>query len=255
MSLDEMSFNEAPTVDAPAFTPRPPAAVKTGRLRKWRARLLVLVMVAGAGFGGMQLAHLKTAQSARLNLNLVTLTAEPIRVASRYSGQVIAIDVKAQDHVAAGQRLGVIRSTLTTPAGVVTTRNNPVLATTAGVLSEDPAAVGSSLQSGEPFVVLYDPAQLLFVAQVPADQLSRLSPGMSAVLQATGGPAVADAVVQRVVPRIGWQAAPVPGDEVQVVLAPKNVAQVAALIPGLQFTATVDTHSVPRPTNFFAGRR
>src|SRR5205823_5469366 len=51
-------------------------------LKKWRARVAVLLMISAAVFAGTKLVHLRDAASAHLGLGTVTLTAAGIPVES-----------------------------------------------------------------------------------------------------------------------------------------------------------------------------
>src|SRR5664279_3236820 len=93
------------------------------------------------------------------------------------------------------------------------------------------------------FAVLYDPADLTLVADVPLSDLTKLRQGMTAMLSTNGLTRPIKAVVRRAVPRIGGNQTGVAPDEVEIVLAPTNPTAVAALIPGLQFTGVVDLKS------------
>src|SRR5205823_3920498 len=120
-----------------------------------------------------------------------------------------------------------------------------------GIMTSDPTPVGTALQSGQPFVEIYDPAQLTFVATVKAQDLTRLSRGMVATLKADGLPQPVTAVVDRAVPQVVQagqvgQAAAGSG-HLQLVLVPKRSQDVAQLVPGLRFTGKVDTTSASGP--------
>jgi multidrug resistance efflux pump len=241
----ESKGDEAVTPVA-AGTSDPPVRKRTGSFKRWRARFVVLVMLAGASFGGLKLAHARSVEAARLDIGTVTLTAEAIPVQSLLAGQVTSVSVHAQQHVNTGQQLGKIATTIATGSGKIVHNTVALTAPTAGIVTDDPIAVGNTLQPGQAFVVLYDPADLTLVANVPLTELRHLSTGMPATLRAQGLPNTIHATVKRVVPRVGAANSSIAPDHVQLVLVPQNVAEVAQLIPGLRFTGTVDTRSTTR---------
>jgi multidrug resistance efflux pump len=225
---------------------KPPAPARGGGFKKWRARLVVLAMIAAAAFGAQRLVQAKSAESAQLNIGTVTLTARPISVQSALAGQVTAVAVHAQQRVALSQQLGTIVTTTTTGTGKIVHTTVTLNAPTAGVVSDDPLAVGSTLQPGQAFLVLYDPDDITLVADVPLTELPHVAPGMSATLRAQGLPKPVNAVVQRVVPWVGNGDLNASPDDLQLVLVPKHPADVAQLVPGLRFTGTVDMRSAPK---------
>jgi multidrug efflux pump subunit AcrA (membrane-fusion protein) len=136
----------------------------------------------------------------------------------------------------------------------VTTTNSqgrPVLSTLtltaprAGIVVEEPVTMGSTLQPGQPFVELYDPAKLTFVTNVPLESLPELAPGMTASLEAEGIDRTVKATVQRIVPRVGTidDSDDVPRNALRVVLVPASAQEVSGLVPGLRFTGSIDTRT------------
>jgi multidrug resistance efflux pump len=228
---------------APAAEPIVKRHRKRVNLAKWRARLLVVAMLAGATAGGLQLAKTKQAESALLDIGTVTLTAQAVPVEPSKSGVVTTVLVHAQQHVEAGQELGTMTVPSTDVDGKAIQTQMMVLSPTAGVVSDTPIAIGTSLQSGQPFLVLYDPAALTLVSDVPLTDLPKLAPGMVATLHARGLAKPVRAVVQRVVPRVGAGDVTVSPDRLQLVLKPSKPTDVSGLVPGLQFTGSVDTAS------------
>jgi len=212
--------------------------------RTWRARLVVLLMIALALGGGYRLAQSRGIAVAQYPLPTVTLTAQAIPVEPTRAGQVSEVDVHAQQHVVAGQRMGTISVTETAASGGTTQRTIELTAPSAGIVTADPAPVGSVVQPGTPFADLYDPGQLTLDAPVRVEDLPQLSPGMVATLHADGLAHPVRAVVQRVVPQMGTVSSPTASgttDRLELVLVPKNPADVANLVPGMHFTGSVDT--------------
>jgi multidrug resistance efflux pump len=222
----------------PYLETRRPAKV-TGR--KWRARLIVLFMVAAAVLIFVRLTADRAADANRINLGTVTLTAQPIPVETPRPGQITQVAVRAEQRVKAGAKLGVIEVTTTDSDGEPVLRKLTLVAPRDGIVVDRPATMGSTLQPGQPFVQLYDPAELTFVTDVPVESLPELSPGMVAKLNAEGLDRTVKATVQRVVPRVadagGDGAAP---GFLRVVLLPANAEEVRELVPGMRFTGTVD---------------
>jgi multidrug resistance efflux pump len=221
--------------------------------KKWRARFVVVLMIAGAVVAGTRLAQARGGTLTQLNLGTVTLTGHAIPVASSKTGQVSAVKVIAQQHVAAGQKLGTIITTTTTATGKERLTPLALTAPADGIIVGDPAPVGSVVSAGQPFVQMYDPALLTLSTTMPVAQLAKLSVGMVATLRADGLDRPVEAVVQRAVPRVESQATgtgqlPSGQSRLQLVLAPKRMAEVERLVPGLRFTGTVDTDSVAAST-------
>jgi multidrug resistance efflux pump len=220
-------------------------------LKKWRARLVVLLMIAAAVFGGSKLAQARTVATAQLQLSAVTLTASAIPVESITPGRVTAVNVQAQQRVTAGQRLGSLLTMTTSSSGAPRQKTVVLTAPSNGIVISDPTPVGTALQSAQPFVEIYDPAQMTFVATVKAQDLTKLSRGMVATLKTDGLAQPVKAVVDRAVPQVvqaGQVGASAAGSgQLQLVLVPKHDADIAQLVPGLRFTGTVDTTSASGP--------
>ncbi len=219
--------------------------------KKWRARLVVLLMIAAAVFGGSKLAHARGVATAQLPLGAVALTASAIPVESVTPGRVTAVTVQAQQQVSAGQRLGTLLTMTTSSSGAPRQKTVVLTAPSDGIVISDPTPVGTALQSGQPFVEIYDPAQLTFVATVKAQDLTKLSRGMVATLKTDGLAQPVKAVVDRAVPQVvqagqvGQTAAG--SGQLQLVLVPQQAEDVARLVPGLRFAGTVDTTSASGP--------
>jgi hypothetical protein len=218
---------------------------RRSRWRRLRARLLVLLMAAAAVAGGIRVAEQRAREADLVDIGVVTLTAHPVPVETISPSRVYMVSVRAQQEVTAGQELGRVNSITTTDSGRTIQRNVILRAPIDGIVSQDPAAVGTMLQLGEPFVYLYDPNQLTLVASVPLRELPKLAPGMTATLQGADLPDPVYAVVSRVIPRIGDAAAQLPPDFLAVELLPVRRDYVARFLPGLRFTGTVDPSTRP----------
>src|SRR4051812_47086045 len=84
-----------PAAAESADPPAPPRKRNSGRLRKWGARLVVLLMIAAAVFIGLQIARSQDARDAALDLGTVTLTSQPIPVETALPGPITTVDVVA----------------------------------------------------------------------------------------------------------------------------------------------------------------
>ncbi|MEV8510360.1 HlyD family secretion protein [Actinoplanes sp. NPDC051475] len=239
-SQDSADPIEAPRVPAPPAT-RP----ARGGLRKWRARLIVLVLLAAAVTLFLRLSTARATDAAHIDLGTVTLTAQPIPVEVSQTGQVTAVSVTAQQRVSAKQKLGTIAVITTDSDGDPKTTSVDVTAPRAGMVVDLPVTVGSSIGPGQPFVQLYDPAQLRFETKVPLEDLPEIAPGMRATLETDGINRKVHAVIQRVVPRIGTPGTTTNDNPraMTVVLVPATDEDVRGLVPGLRFTGYVDTRT------------
>ena len=236
---------EAPGATEPVQQQPPPARpARGGSLRKWRARLIVLVLLAAAVLLFLWVSTSRAAEAQRVDLGTVTLTAQVIPVEVPQTGQVTAVSVTAQQQVRANQRLGTIEVTSTDSDGDPKVTKVNLTAPRAGIVVDLPATVGSTVQPGQPFLELYDPSQLTFVSRVPLEDLPEIAPSMTATLEAEGIVRTVHAKVQRIVPRVGSadtdDADP---NSLEVVLVPASARDVEGLAPGLRFTGYVDTVS------------
>jgi multidrug resistance efflux pump len=229
----------------PASPPLPPArARRPGSVRRWRARLIVVLMLAGAVFGGLRMAQSRSHAAALLHIDTVTLTADPVPVQSDRLGLVTAVKVKAHQQVVAGQELGRM-STITMSGSGLPLRGTVVLeAPVTGIVSDGPRPVGSALQPGDAFVELYQPSRLTLVADVPLADLPKLAPGMEATLTGADLPTPIAAVVGQAIPRVGDGQSDITPDHIALQFVPKDRRLVAQLVPGLRFEGSVDTESV-----------
>ena len=245
--IDVASTNDTAQGDRlePAAPPR--RSLRNVNWKKWRARLVVALMIAGAVYGGIRLADSRSTVIARYDLGDVTLTGQAIPIESQRAGQVTAVEVEAQQRITRGQRLGTVLTTRTGTDGEDVQEPVVLTAPVDGVVLDDPAPVGSTVQPGKPVVQIYDPAELTFTAAVPVEDLHRVSPGMVATLSAPGIDAPIEAAVQRVVPRVEGAADVAGGlrtgpQRLELVLVPVH-GDALRLVPGLRFTGTVDTRS------------
>lgn len=202
-------------------------------------------MVVAAVFGGIRIAERREQDASLIDIGLVTLTAHPVPVETIHPSRVYMVSVRAQQEVTAGQELGRVDSITTTDSGRTIQRHVILRAPIDGIVSYDPAAVGTTLQLGEPFVHLYDPNQLTLVASVPLRELPKLAPGMTATLRGADLPDPVYAVVSRVIPRVGDAATQPQPDSLAVELLPVRRDYVAKLLPGLRFSGTVDPDTRP----------
>jgi multidrug resistance efflux pump len=228
----------ADPIEAPRATKK-----KGGGFRKWRARFIVLVLLAAAVLLFWRISRDRAGDAARIDLGTVTLTAQPIPVEVAQTGQVAAVVVTAQQRVAAGQRLGTIDVATTDADGDPKITKVNITAPRPGIIVDLPVTVGSSLAPGQPFVELYDPAQLRFETQVLLEDLPEIAPSMTARLETEGITRTVRAQVQRVIPRVGDPTDPnvrAP-NRMTVVLVPTGPDQVQGLVPGMRFTGYVDT--------------
>jgi multidrug resistance efflux pump len=234
---------EAPRATEPVQPPPPARPARRGNLRKWRARLVVLVLLAAAVLLFLRVSTSRATEAQRVDLGTVTLTAQAIPVEVPQTGQVTAVSVTAQQQVRAGQKLGTIEVTSTDSDGDPKVTKVDLTAPRAGIVVDLPATVGSTLQPGQPFLELYDPSQLTFVSRVPLEDLSEIAPSMTATLRAEGIVRTVRAKVQRIVPRVGRAETATDPNSLQVVLVPASARDVQGLVPGLRFTGYVDTVS------------
>jgi multidrug resistance efflux pump len=233
--------SQEPVVPGSGSDRPPPSRPRRGRFRKWRARFIVLILIAAAVYFGFTINQMKTGAAARIDLGTVTLKSQVIPVETPRTGQVVSVNVAAAQKLTSGDKLGTLEVITTNSEGKPVMTTLTLTAPRDGIVVDDPVTVGSTLQPGEPFVQLYDPTKFTFSGQVPLKNLPDIAPGMVATLQAEGLKGTVKATVQRVVPRVGTNETDVKPDHLRVVLVPRNASEVAGLVPGLQFTGFVDT--------------
>jgi hypothetical protein len=229
-----------PTDTGPAEAPRaeaaPPSAPgKRTNWRKWRARFIVLLLLAAAVFAFLRISGSRAQESNRVGLEQVTLTAQAIPIEP----------VAAQQTVRAGQRVGTMEVAGTDADGDPKITKVNLTAPRAGIVIDTPASIGSTVGPGVPMLQMYDPAQATFVTAVSLEDLSVIAPTMTANLRADGVNRTVHASVQRIVPRVTGAQATSGTDlnKLQIVLVPASTAEVNGLVPGLRFTGYINTVS------------
>jgi multidrug resistance efflux pump len=239
-----------PTDTGPAEAPRaeaaPPSAPgKRTNWRKWRARFIVLLLLAAAVFAFLRISGSRAQESNRVGLEQVTLTAQAIPIEPSQVGQLTAVSVAAQQTVRAGQRVGTMEVAGTDADGDPKITKVNLTAPRAGIVIDTPASIGSTVGPGVPMLQMYDPAQATFVTAVSLEDLSVIAPTMTANLRADGVNRTVHASVQRIVPRVTGAQATSGTDlnKLQIVLVPASTAEVNGLVPGLRFTGYINTVS------------
>jgi hypothetical protein len=231
--------DSVPEPTAPAATP-----VKTYRgrrfLRGLRTATVVLLLVGGAAAGGTYVVKQRLAAASYVDLGSAVLTATPVTVGTADAGTVTQLMVAPQAHVNQGQQL----ATVTTTYSGRPTETKILRAPTTGTVTTVNVTVGGVAQPGQPVVTMYDASKLTFQAQVTNEQLKKLRLGMTAYITGAGLDHRVAARLDRVVPRVTTDPAAA-ADRLTVVLTPvaAETATVSTLVPGLQFSATVDTGS------------
>jgi multidrug resistance efflux pump len=242
-SYDPATSETRAATDAPPAPP--PSPPPRGTFRKWRARLVVLLLIAAAVLLYLWINQGRVTTAARISLSSVTLTAQAIPVETPRSGQVTAVAVAPQQRVTKGQELGTVEVTTTNSQGEPVVSKIRLTAPQDGIVVDKPVTVGSTLQPGEPFVELYDPTQMVFETDVRLQDLPELAAGMSASLKAEGVNRTVHATVNRVVPRVGTNAAndKANPNALVLVMVPTSTKEVTGLLPGLRFTGSIDTRT------------
>ena len=242
---------------ASPVTPPPAGGKRTARSRMPAVRtfLVTALLLGAAGAGGAYVVNHRLAESAFVTLDDAVLTADALPVGSTGSGVVTDVLVTAQTRVAAGQELARVRLAAD-PA--LTTPRQPEIevlrAPVPGTVSKIDVATGGVAGAGEPIVTLYDHAKLGFHAKATEEQLNELRLGMSAEITGPGIDRPVPATVDHVEARVGpdpLSDAPLTEDQkaeheqLTVVLVPRTEAvdTVSALVPGLRFSADIDTNS------------
>lgn len=249
---------ETTTPDAGPATapPPPPTRPRGGGWRKWRARFVVLLLLAGAVLVFIRISSDRAADADRVSLDEVILTAQAVPVEPVQAGRVTDVAVTALQQVRAGQRVGTVEIAGFDRDGDPKITKVNLTAPLPGIVIDVPAPVGSTVAPNLPFLELYDPARLTFVAEVPLEDLPVIAPTMTAELQTEGMYRTVHATVQRVIPLVEevtpqaevTQLATTEEDTdkpdtMQVALVPANPAEARGLVPGMRFTGHVDTVS------------
>lgn len=219
----------------------PVTASGGGRIRRALVPALVtVVMTAGAVTGGTALVRERLDARSRIELGRAVLSAASVDVGPTDAAAVTDLAVTSQTKVHAGQELARLRLSGVPTAGrsSVEVLRAPSDATVVAVHG----SLGTTLRAGDPLVTLYDPEKLTFHVDVPVDKLRKLRVGMAVSVNGPGMDRPVATTVDSVVPRVGADATSAP-DLLTVVLHPDDPAQVRSMVPGLPFTATVDTDS------------
>src|SRR4029453_18004886 len=106
----------ATTPQQPAASPAPvPPSGPSRRasMRKWRARLIVLILLAAAVLLFLRISTERATDATHISIGTVTLTTKAIPVETPRPGQVTAVSAVAQQRVTAGQKLGTVEATST----------------------------------------------------------------------------------------------------------------------------------------------
>jgi multidrug resistance efflux pump len=221
----------------------PPGRDRRASFRRWRARFIVVVLIVAAVFLGLKVNQARSGAAAQIDLGTVTLTAQVIPVETARAGQVVSVDIRAAQKVTAGQQVGTLQVTTTNSQGNPVTSTVRLTAPSDGIVVDDPVTVGTTVQPGESFADLYDPAKFTFSGHVSLNDLPEIGPGMVATLRAEGLTGDLKAVVDRLVPPVGSDQASPKSGQMELVLLPQNKNDVAGLVPGLRFTGSVDTRT------------
>jgi len=222
------------------------------RMPAVRTFLVTVLLLGGAAAGGTYLVTHRLAESAFVTLDEAVLTADALPVGSTGAGVVTDVLVAGQTRVAAGQELARVRLAAD-PAGAGDQPTTETLrAPVPGTVSAIDVALGGVVGAGDPVVTLYDHTRLSFHAKATEEQLTGLRLGMTTRITGPGLDRPVVAALDHVEPRIGADPladAPLTEDQkttheqLTVVLVPRtdNVDTVSTLVPGLRFSADIDT--------------
>lgn len=145
--------------------------------RRWRARILLVAVVAACITVGIVQGHERVVRAGRIAFSEVTLVGDPIDVVTTSPASVVSIAVRPGETVAAGDVLATLDTIRPAPAGgeqrVRTTLTAPVDAVVAAV----PTNAGASLLAGGPVVRLYEPDKLHFEIELPLNDTTELRIG------------------------------------------------------------------------------
>lgn len=232
-------------VHSDRLLPAPPAPSRGARRseppkrqrRSLGAWLVLLLVVAGACYGGYRLVEHRLAGAGQVALDRVTLVADPIPVGSPDAAVVSSVAVTPGSTVSAGADLAVIELAVGGGATQLVTLTAPV----DGNVVRIDAQPGSVVRAGESVVTLYDPGTLSFQTELPVEEVEELQTGMTATITGPGLSTPVDSAVARVVPVI--DADGVEGTTMTVILTPIDESSVAQLVPGVPLTGTLDTTS------------
>nr|BFE70540.1 hypothetical protein GCM10020092_038410 [Actinoplanes digitatis] len=187
-----------------------------------------------------------------MTLNDAVLTADALPVGSTGPGVVTEILVADQTRVAAGQPLARVRLAPDPAATSRQPRVETLRAPVPGTVSKVDIAAGGVTGAGLPVITLYDHTKLSFDVKATEDELRELRLGMAAKISGPGLDRPVPVTVDHVEARIGADPlsdAPLTEEQravyerLTVVLVPRTdtVDTVSTLVPGLRFTAEIDT--------------
>ena len=250
-------LEQTPTTSTPPTAPKPEATPPAKRTLKSRAPavrtfLVTLTLLAGAGAGGTYVVNQRLADSAFVTLDEAVLTADALPVGSTGAGVVTEVLVTGNSRVAAGQELARVRLA-DDPAGTAKQPETETLrAPMPGTVSAIDVALGGVVGAGEPVVTLYDHTKLAFRAKASEEELEGLRLGMAARISGPGLDSPVAGTLDHVEPRVGpdplddaplTEEQKINHEQLTVVLVPRtdNMDTVSALVPGLRFTADIDT--------------
>ncbi|MEU4220386.1 HlyD family efflux transporter periplasmic adaptor subunit [Actinoplanes sp. NPDC026623] len=257
-TMVEHDNREQSTSPAPPTAPEPVSrgeAKRTlrSRLPAVRTFFVTLVLIGGAAAGGTYVVTHRLAESAFVTLDEATLTADALPVGSTGAGVVTQVLVTEHSRVAAGQALAQVKLA-EDPAHPGQPATETLRAPTPSTVSRIDIALGGVVGSGEPIITLYDHTKLAFQAKATEEELRSLRLGMAARITGPGLDRPVSATLDHVEPRVGLDPlsdAPLTEEQkadheqLTVVLLPRtgDVDTVSALVPGLRFTAQIDTGS------------
>jgi multidrug efflux pump subunit AcrA (membrane-fusion protein) len=215
-------------------------------LRFLRTALVVLILLTAAVGGGFYLVRQRLADRMLVNAGSAVLTAQPITVGSPDAAVVTRMLTTERASVTTG----AVLATITRTADGGGPRVQELRAPAAGVVTKINVAPGQIARAGEPIVTLYDPAKLAFQVEVPLETLRKLRLGMTAYVTGPGLTGRIVTTLQEVEPEVATTPSTNGTDRLTVVLRPDPaaLATVRTLVPGLQFTAVVDTTTAPGHT-------
>ncbi|MET8149156.1 HlyD family efflux transporter periplasmic adaptor subunit [Actinoplanes sp. NPDC049668] len=239
----------------PADEPKPVAPARRtvrSRIPAVRTFLVTVLLLTAAGAGGAYVLTHRLAESAFLTLDGAVLTADALPVGSTGSGVVTEVLVTDQTRVAAGQQLARVRLPADPAKGTRRPEMETLRAPVPGTVSKVNVAAGGVTGPGEPVITLYDHTKLSFAVKATEEELRELRLGMSAQISGPGLDHPVPVTVDHVEARIGADPlsdAPLTDEQrtvyerLTVVLVPRTdaVDTVSTLVPGLRFTAEIDT--------------
>lgn len=231
-----------------------PKRTVRSRMPAIRTFLVTMLLLGGAAAGGTYVVEHRLADSAFVSLDEAVLTADALPVGSTGAGVVTEVLVTEQSRVAAGQELARVKLAADPARGADRPETEVLRAPMAGTVSQIDVALGGVVGAGEPVVTLYDHTRLSFRVKATEEELRDLRLDMAARITGPGLDRPVAARLDHVEPRVGpdplsdaplTEEQKVAHEQLTVVLMPRtdNVDTVSALVPGLRFTAAIDTKS------------